>query len=292
MNAISYNVAALLASLPVDDPAPRTGILHEPAESYYRRVLGEANKSGLDRMGRSPAHYRAYCEGQDDPPTPAMIFGKAFHAYVLEPQKFASEFAVSPDFGPMQSSTNRAKRAEWLAERPGLTLISQDDLDTIQRMADAVMRHELACNLITGGHREISVRWSDAETGIACKARVDYYLPELNIAFDLKTTDDASPEAFSRSVAKYRYHVQAAHYMDGFKAVGAPLRQFLFVAVEKEAPYGVSVCYCDDAALDRAAQLIDRDMKRIRDCLNAGQWPCYGTEMHALALPAWALIGD
>lgn len=303
---IAAPAVATMAAPAAIDWQNRVGLIDEPAASYYVRELGVCNKSALDRIARSPAHYRAWLAGADEAATPALTFGKALHAYVLEPDSFAAEFIVPDGDAPRRPSITQINaknpsddtRAaldywrDWNAEHGHKTAIDQDTFDSIQRMADALMRHELARNLITGGRREVTARWIDPATALRCKLRCDYYVPELAVAFDLKSTDDARPDNFARSAAKYRYHVQQSHYMDGFKATGHPLRSFFFVAVEKEAPHAISVTYCDDAALERAAELIDRDMRRMRDCIDADRWPGYGDEIQSIALPSWALTGE
>lgn len=260
----------------------------ESEADYFRRVLGEASKSGLDVFARSPAHYFAWCAGEDAPPTPAMEFGKAFHAYVLESRSFADRYAVAPDFGDGRTNAAKAAKAEFLTEHAGKALVRAEDMERIIRMADALAAHPLAKNLIIGGESEVTLRWTDPATGLRCKSRSDFYVPELSIAMDLKSTDDANPAAFARSCAKYRYHVQDAFYSDGYAAIGRPIERFLFVAVEKDAPHAVSVCLVDDAARDRANDLVRREMERLAECVAANTWPAYGDGINTLALPAWA----
>jgi hypothetical protein len=279
------------------------GITAEPDASYFRRVLGEANKSGLDEFARSPAHYKAWCEAADDHQTPALIFGKAFHHYVLENATFGRHYMLPPAGAPRRPSITQlnAKNpspdtvaaieywCQFDALHAGKTMITGEDYDTIRRMTDAIARHELARNLMMAGQREATARWIDPATGIRCKARADYFVPEAGWVFDLKTTSDASPQAFAKSVASYRYHVQDAFYTAGFRALGAPVDHFFFAAVEKEPPYAVSVLVCDVAAIDRAEELIRRDMARLAQCIERDEWPAYGNEVHHISLPAWAL---
>jgi hypothetical protein len=81
--------------------------------------------------------------------------------------------------------------------------------------------------------------------GMLLKGRVDIVAIDQHGATtiaDVKTTEDASIEAFSKTIAQYGYAQQAAYYMD---LLGAS--HFVFIAVEKTAPYAVGV-YCLDAA--------------------------------------------
>lgn len=248
-----------------------------------------ARKSGLDRIAKSPAHYLHYCR-EESPDTPTLRFGRAFHCYVLEPVAFGERYAVAPDFGDGRTKKAKEAKAAFLAENAGRELVPIDEFDAIRRMADSVMAHPTARNLVIGGQAEREIAWTDPRTGLKCGGRADFHIPELRIAVDLKTTDNADPAAFARSVATYRYHVQDAHYRAGFAAIGEPIEHFLFLAVEKTAPFAVSVCYVDQAALFRGEEVRDRDMDRLRACIETGEWPAYGNDLIPIAMPAWAFF--
>ena len=46
--------------------------------------------------------------------------------------------------------------------------------------------------------------------------------------------------------------MQAAHYLRGARMLGLPHRRFLFVVLEREAPFGVSVVELSPALLEMA----------------------------------------
>ncbi len=53
----------------------------------------EISHSGIVKLLKSPEHYLQYKIGGDEP-TPAMEFGSAFHAFILEPELFAATYSV------------------------------------------------------------------------------------------------------------------------------------------------------------------------------------------------------
>jgi exodeoxyribonuclease VIII len=129
--------------------------------------------------------------------------------------------------------------------------------------------------------------WRDAETGLECKARPDYLRAD-NIYIDLKTTDDASHEEFSRSVAKWAYFRQAAFYTDGLKAAtGRDLAGCVLIAVEKEPPYGVAVYVLDDTAIEFGRLKYKQALYTIAECRKRNEWPGYPTETQTIVLPGW-----
>jgi exodeoxyribonuclease VIII len=138
------------------------------------------------------------------------------------------------------------------------------------------------------GQRELSVGWTDETTGTSCKCRIDAFNKTNGLVIDLKTSDDASPVAFPRTCAKYGYHGQAAYYLDGLASVGAYSSKFIFVVVEKSAPYPVSVFLCDEPMIDAGRQKYQECLRLHAECSAADNWPGYSEEVQPLSLPSWA----
>lgn len=261
-----------------------------PAEQYHQRVLGEVSNSGVKQALRSAAHYKAWVEATDEHDTPTFAFGRAFHAALLEPARFAQDWSVQPDFGDLRTKAARESRDAWKAEHPNVTTLPQEDMERIHAMIAAVLAHPWARRAVRDGHSEVTLRWSDDTTGLPCKARADYYVDgKAPFVLDVKTTLDASPEAFARDIAKYGYHIQHAHYADGFRVLGRPLRNYLLLAVEKEPPYAVAMYYIDAEAEQRGYDLRARGIEHIAACLKSGVWPAYTNDITRLSLPRWAL---
>ena len=112
---------------------------------------------------------------------------------------------------------------------------------------------------------------------------------EKGVIVDLKTTRDASPDGFAKSVAQYRYHVQAAFYSDGYKAAfGEAPRGFVFIAVETEPPYLVAVYVASETMTSRGRIEYQTDLDTFRECLATDTWPGYSSSPLTLDLPKWA----
>lgn len=285
---------------PVDD---WTGIVPDlPAEEYHQRSLDVATASGMKQMLRSPAHFHHWAtHPEDDKQSPALAFGRALHMALLEPDTFGRVYGVLPADAPRRptqaqwnakksnpdSEAAKAWWAEWLRNNAGRVLLSADDYDRAQRMADSARAHPIAAGLITGGEREHTFRWIDPDSGLRCKSRADLYAPG-EFVMDVKSCRDASPEGFSRAVASYLYDLQAAHYIEGVKATAAPLRWFIFLAIESEAPYVCNPCFLDPKAEERGYALAQRAMRRQADCLRTGRWGGYSDNLTEIRLPTWA----
>lgn len=261
-----------------------------PAYDYHAVRLGVASKSALDQIARSPAHYVAWCLTPRKP-TPAMIFGSLTHLYVFEYPKFSESVVTMPDFNGKGSV---AARQEWKDAHAGKTIVDQEDLDKIKAIGESVHKHPLAARLISQCKSEVSAFWIDPLTGLASKCRYDGLVESLRIGIDLKTTTDASDDGFAQSVANYRYHVQGAHYSNGYQEIAEkPLKGFVFVAVEKETPHAVATfdLLADEsrAALVRGQELLERDMAIMKRCFEEDNWPAYGLNLKPITLKPWHL---
>lgn len=253
-----------------------------PAADYHSHPA--VSKSVLDKIAKSPLHARAYLDGEREEPTPAMNFGTALHACALEPELFDEEYAVFT--GDRRTKDGKARYEELQAR--GATIISSADFDAITAMVVSIRQHPVAAQLLQNGVAESSVFWTErATTGLECKCRPDWWNRDAGMVVDLKTTEDASPAGFARSVAAYRYHVQAAHYSSGTGA-----SRFVFIAIEKKPPYAVAVYELDADALKLGHALRMRDLETFASCKEFNTWPGYPAQIQTLALPKWALTGE
>lgn len=246
-------------------------------------ALAAVRRSDLEALRRSPAHMR---HRQKHPQSSeAMSFGTALHAAILEPKAFDIGYAVAP-ICDKRTKAGKELWAEFEASNAGKAILRQEDGDTIAAMTDAIHAHP-AASAILGRVTDIeeTALWEDS--GLKCKARFDAIAQDLGAVIDLKTTQDASPETFSRSIVTYGYHRQAAFYLMGARAAGIEVSSFIIIAVEKEAPWGVAVYRLDDAAIAQGQSEIMRLMEQYRECWQTDHWPCYPDEIVDITIPKW-----
>jgi hypothetical protein len=112
-----------------------------------------------------------------------------------------------------------------------------------------------------------------------------------DLLVDLKTTQDASPAAFSKACANFRYHIQAALYLDVVNAhFGAQVyKNFLFIAVEKSPPHQLAIYFADQEMIDIGRREYRADLATYQTCMEYESWPGYGAgEIQPISLPVWA----
>jgi hypothetical protein len=194
--------------------------------------------------------------------TAAQALGSAFHRRLLEPDRYAVEYATLPDKDDYPEAIDGGKDlqakcaelgvakngtiadmcarilakepeailwpvilADWLEDHEGLTHLKPDMADKVERMARIVEMHPEAKKAIRGGVSEVSIFWHDEETGLRCKGRLDY----LNGAIvDVKSFANSRglpiERAVAQAVAYNRYDLQAVHYTEGLDTVKRLLR--------------------------------------------------------------------
>lgn len=263
----------------------------EPMENadYHRHAA--VSKSHLDLIARSPLHYWArYLDPNrvEPEPTASMKLGTAVHTLTLERDTWEERYIVAPQVD-RRTKEGKALWAEFEAEVQGRELISADDRALVSRMAEAVWRHPAAAMLLDWqGQAETTHMWVDANTGLECKCRPDWLTKDGALVIDLKTTEDASPAGFRKSIAAYRYHCQSAWYLHGLEqATGRRPDQFIFICVEKKPPHAVAVYAADSEMIGIGYETAMRDLQRIAECKAAASWPGYGEEVQMIGLPGW-----
>jgi hypothetical protein len=254
-------------------------------EAYHSHAA--ISKSHLDKVAKSPAHYWAHYLDPNrvpTPPTDAMVLGTALHTAVLEPHLWQQQFAVAPDGIDRRTKAGKDDWAAFQEWAKGKTVLSADDGQRIQRMAQAVHQHPASSFLLTlPGQREASYFWADDDTGLECKCRPDWHSDCGRLIVDVKTTKDASPREFARSVAAYRYHVQSHWYQRPFPDA----EQFLFIAVESQPPHLVAVYAATPAMVAAGGRAAERDLRLIASCREANTWPGYSDTIQPIDLPNW-----
>ena len=247
------------------------------------------SQSGIKTFMRSPAHYR---HERDNPreDTDYFMAGRAVHALALEGREtFESGFIVAPQVD-RRTRAGKAAWAEFQEQAGDRAVLTADQGRMVEAMGAALNGHEMAQAVITGGGAATEVTgFAMTEDGaLERKARADV-LRQDGIVADLKTTQDASPEGFRRAVARYGYHVQAAWYLDTFtQASGQEFDSFVFIAIEKEPPYGIGVYELAPSAIERGRELYRNALDRLAQCIEHNAWPSYAPEMMTLDIPAYA----
>lgn len=261
-------------------------IVDMPTAEYH--AVERLSSSGIKQLLRSPLHYRQW-KDTPAPPSPAMQFGTAVHILVFEPARFDECIVVMPEDAPeRRSAADKAWHAGFAERAAGRIVMSAQDFARA-RMAAASVVESPGWALLGNGHIETALLWNDQYNGVPCKAKPDYFARNGSICVDLKTTTDASREAFMRAVWNFRYDIQAQFYLSGIHtALGVLPHSFVWPVVETVEPFGVAWYRMGHSELEIARADIANAIIVYEECTRTGEWPGYADDVQELRLPAWA----
>jgi hypothetical protein len=278
--------------------------LNLPAEVYHRAP--GVSQSTLKEFGEyaSPLHYKAR---KKKVATADMEFGTICHTAVLEPGNLDKAYYIQPEKYP---AVIKGKKGEpdstiakdwhngadwckdWVREHDDRPIIDKEreaDIPIIVKRVSALPEFGSA---LKHGQREVSFFKLDEATGLLLKCRVDVWAVQsdgdydgVKWIFDLKKVQSggASREEFSRSIADFGYHIQAASYMH---ITGAA--HFVFVPFDDAEPFDACQWEIEQADLDAGAFEYRRLLNEFAVCLKSDLWTGYRGGIDKIGLPAYA----
>lgn len=299
----------------------KNGIHPNVPRHEYDLLLDRVNYSTLKEMKRSALHYQHAIDTRpktleelearlDTKQRDTLLGGEATHVASLEPDLYGGEEAA-PGLDPRQAPPPRGRflvyrgtrNASWGDYKPVLAraalnkqkIITGEMHETALAISKAVRSNLDVAPYIAGGHRELTVCWDYEEPQvamldgwtIAMRCRIDY-LTDVAI-IDLKSTYDASPDEFAKSMWNQGCFVQAAMQQDGVAAITRRVRPYFWLAVEKTPPYACALYEPDRDDLDRARSTYKDWLRKLHHHQVEQQWPGYtsGGPM-VLQAPRWA----
>jgi hypothetical protein len=217
-----------------------------------------------------------------------LEFGNAFHSYVLEPSEFDKRYMVF-EKQDGRTSAGKAANAQAALLQGNRELIDAKAFREITNMSRSINSQPMAKGMIDGAVYEKSLFWIDADTGILCKVRPDIW--HENMCVDLKSSGDASYRAFSYDAIKYGYDLQCAMMSEAIKSLTEKdVQDFIFVVVEKTAPYATACYKLDVEMLNIAKAKFKAILFEMKECMVSGKWPGYSDNI--ITMPVWKQNGD
>ena len=261
-------------------------VSYNQSEFDYRREDG-VNQSSLKKILDSPAHYQAALKSKIIP-TPAMEMGTALHCLSLDgSEAFDRQYVKKPD--GIRLNTKEGKEwKEGVGRKKVLNSGGKDDpWGSVQGMAAELAKlawfDPSQADYIK--HNEVSVYWEDR--GVNCKARLDRLVIGEGIVLDLKTTDSVDPETFMKKVVNLGYDFQAAYYTRAAMAAYDKPFRFIFVAVERKAPYTVDLFEVSPDMMHEGFYKVEKALDLYVKCDDSGEWPTKEPVIRQLEYPGW-----
>jgi exodeoxyribonuclease VIII len=281
-------------------PGIYTGIA---SADYHRSpAIGSTTLKAIH--GSSPKHARHKLDNPAEP-SEEMIIGSLAHCLLFTPRDYPNEYivalkcAASTKDGKPCRNDGRTFDGEWYCGlhdkgkthyAGGRQMVTTEQVDRAESIYEAVKAHPVASQLLDHAtDRELSILWTDDETGVLCKCRLDVACRGLGIFPDLKTCASAKPSKFQRQAFDLGYHIQLAHYRRGAMVAGVAVDLPNIIAVENTPPHDVVVFEPSDEFMEAGIRDWRAAMNLYDQCASSGEWRGYGAASTLkLELPKWA----
>lgn len=260
-----------------------THMSYMPDKEY--REVNAISQSALKHLAKSPAHLRAYLDTPSEE-TDAMRLGTATHLAVFQPSTFDSQVVMAPKFD-RRTNEGKSGALKFETENAGKICLPQADYDRCISMAEQVRLHPTVMKIINSGEPEVSVFGKTLDETVNVKGRLDWVNYKEGIIADLKTTTDVSDVyTVKKTISKFRYDLQACHYLELMKSASPLIQfQFLFIFVEKEAPYGVRIVEINPSDIAfKTTPVLQECLTTLSACQQSGQYPCYPATVNTIDL--------
>ncbi len=299
------------------------GVYSIPVAHYHLDPVpgGSLSSTGARKLlpPSCPALFRQWREDGEEVKT-AWDIGSAAHKLVLGVGPELVRIEGDGKLGPEAWNTNTVKNKAAGARERGAVPLRPSAYDAVHKMADKLREHPIARALFTPrgtpdlgretgtGEAEITVIWQDSQTGVMCRALIDYLpwftlhrdgapaaapaYPGRLLVPDYKTTGrtyGASPDVIGKAMAEHGYYVQMAWYLMGLRAVGYAREdsEALLVVQETSPPYLVTVAQPDPTAMRMGAIRCRQALDVYADCVREDRWPGYSDDVVLAELPPW-----
>jgi len=238
-------------------------------------------------------------------------FGNAFELALLSPTEYLQSVAVMPEqewFDVVKAANPEVKtvrnttiykdqHSAWLKANAGKYHINEtgpESFETIEEMLSSCYQDKVIQALIKNTEYQLSLFWTDPDTGVKLKTRPDICKRKKNVVINLKTTLDGSPQAFSKDMCKYEYPLQAVIEMRGCLASGImdKVDKYFWLVVEKVPPYNATVYEFGETDIAACSDNLDFLLNKIKKAQDQNNWPGYSDQGNELGIvtariPLW-----
>lgn len=274
----------------------KPGIYYNIPFEEYKTWPG-VHKSQFRSILKSGLHFR-YEEDNGEKDTDVKIFGNLVDTLLLEPELFDIRYSVIPgtyssEKGEKSWNWNAKACQKWREELScGSVAVKRGDVERAQNIVSAIKSHPVASRWLCGAFTQVSLCWTDPETDLPCKGRVDV-LNNGQIT-DLKITDNPHPSAFSKIVNNFLYHAQGAFYHDGFllaqgiELSEGPTLPFSFIVAEAEPPHDVVAYNLGPESFDCGRIVYREALNKFKEMKETGEYYGYSNVAEEIEIPLWA----
>jgi hypothetical protein len=223
--------------------------------------------------------------------TKALSFGKAFHSFLLEPHNFKKTYvAATQVFGHYGLKDAKAYFKALEAEHPDKEILKAEEMWTLEKMREAVMRLEGIDRLLSD-KMEAEVSFFANVEGIEGKARLDFLNDSVELWGDFKSMAEINHRSLQNVFWDYKWPLQFAWYRRVVKeATGQDLPRVCVLAVEKQAPFTACIAVQNED-MERAGEaMLKIALENAKKCLEEKNYTSEFPTIVTVAPPHWAFV--
>jgi hypothetical protein len=173
-----------------------------------------------------------------------FAIGSATHEFVMEPELFDENYAVSKKFDK-RTKVGKEEFAEFQLKNEGKTIINEVEMEMVKEMSASCKMNKTFLDFMEDSIYEVSAYTQDEETGLLLRMRPDILPQTKNSIVDIKTCRESSLKSFKSDCFSYGYSLSGAFYSNFLKR-----ENYVFVAIEKTPPYQTSLFTLNDEMMD------------------------------------------
>jgi hypothetical protein len=257
----------------------------EVSSAEYHQLPYLSN-SRLELFDEDPEHYAAvYVHGTKLPPMPSKPkrIGSDIENWLFRGE-LPNIALLPPEFEGPDGRKSDAFRKWKMKQIPkkimSLEEVSKDEkLSPYLEMASNIEQHELANHLIyeSGAIVHDVIQWRDPQYGVDRMCQLDLFRENEWIT-DLKSSKSTNKAEWERDAYEYRYHWQAATYIDAVYELYGIDVPFYWIVIKNSPGYGVEVFRASEEQIETGRAEYRAALKRWVACRDSGNWrsPTFG----------------
>lgn len=254
--------------------------------------------SSLKHFNNSPLHFLQYLTAPKKSSI-QMFLGDVVDCLLLTPDDFETKFITVPDNLPKRPTSAQltakyriigskefdAAKDRDVADREqrwvdfetscvGKRIIPSNIMERANRMVESVKNYAPAVDLLnklTSTQR--TVYFTDPETKLNCIVKMDGCGDGLVV--DLKSTNDAEPDKYTRTAFDFDYHIQCGISLMAMQSeffISQYKVDFFHIIVESVEPFAVDVRKADDNYKRVGVGEVKRLLQEVIYCRDNNLW--------------------
>jgi len=176
----------------------------------------------------------------------------------------------------------------------GKVPVRKEELGYAKAAAQNIKENLADQGVALSGENQTTLIWDEESSHgpVRCRARLDHWLPDEALIYDLKKAECAHPDAVARAMITYGYAIQHAAYVSALETLRPDLAgrvRMLFLFVEEYPPYATLPGHPSGTMRALGNFHWRRAVEAWGAAMKSGRFPAYAQGEVEIAAPEWAM---